>query len=127
MFKSLHRVIKEISPYSFIFSISSMSGFGFLTFFSPIIQIFGRPLSVGIGVLLGMCFYLLIKKVFNIQMCVKNTVLSCNLTNTQLLFIKNQTHNISSYKANCTQAVLCGVPMETNQDGTMPLKSFSSK
>lgn len=54
----------------------------------------------------------------------ENTTLSCNLTNTQLLFIKNQTHNISSYKAHCTQAVLCGAPMETNQDGAISVKEW---
>lgn len=68
--KKIHSYIKNIEPYlslSTFFAGGSMIGGVILGYFSPLVNFFGLPLSIAIGVIIFLSIYILWKKVFGKQ------------------------------------------------------------
>lgn len=92
MFRKIHKIYKEISPYQtmFAFIISGLGGI--IAFFSPIIKTLGIPFTLLIGISLGIFLYacgllaLKNKRIDNINKKSSNFKISYQTTKLDIVF-----------------------------------------
>lgn len=108
MFKSIHTFWRNVEPYKTLFEFLGVTGIGsYLGWYSPVVDTFGKPLSIIIAITILLLFYAIIRNVILSKNCIRTKITS-NYPPDNILFKLHigedgvykvsDTNNIKNYK-----------------------------